>query len=109
MNKIFYTLLASGVLAACSMSAQAYVYGGSNLNYMGYPKFNESTPYAPYTKDEFNYNSYKNDVERYVEEAKEYLENADNDIKRIIEAKKEAIEEANKVVEEFNDWASRKY
>lgn len=111
MKEIFSTLLISGVLAVCSipMSAQAYLYEGSNLDFTGYPEFNPTTPYAPYTKDEYNYNNYKNDVERYEAKAKEYLENADNDIKRIIEAKQEAVEKANRVVEEFNDWASRKY
>lgn len=49
--------------------------------------------------------AYKRDVERFIQNAKDYTENADNDVKRIREAQEDAIQKANRVVEEYNRTA----
>lgn len=49
--------------------------------------------------------AYKRDVERYIQDAKDYTENANNDMKRIREAQDDALEKANRVVEEYNRTA----
>lgn len=90
MKKIFIIVLIASLW--CSSVAFAFVIGGSNLGIMGYPEFNFYLPYDPS----------RNDIARYVEEAKEYVENCNNDIQRIHEAKLEAISQANDAVNRYN-------
>lgn len=97
------------LLALVSSTSFAYVYGGSNLNTLGYPEFDEIEPSAPYSRDKYAYDNYRYEVEQYVEAAREYVENANNDAKRAQEAAEEAIEKANQAIEEFNSWARREY
>ncbi|MDW4578491.1 hypothetical protein [Atlantibacter hermannii] len=82
--------------------SHAAVYGGTNLGYSGYPEFDEREPSPPVTDDQYAWEAYRQEVDRYTEQAKEYLENSSNDIKRIQEAQEEAIEKANRVVREYN-------
>lgn len=88
-----------------SCNSLAYVPGGTNLSYGGYPDFSEMTPSKPFQIDEFSFNSYKMDVKRYVRKSQEFVENGDNDIKRIREQQQDAIDKANRVINEFNSWA----
>ncbi|AIN20069.1 hypothetical protein CH54_1396 [Yersinia rochesterensis] len=84
------------------MSSFATVFGGSNLDFQGYPEFTDFPPSPPFNADEYSMNSYRMEVDSYVRKAKEYVENANNDIKRINEASEEAIQKANNVVSEYN-------
>lgn len=98
----------STLIIACSVSiAFGFVVGGSNLGPLGYPKF-ESThynrPMKPYSKDEYAVRKYKQEVERYIEESKEYVKAANSDIERIQEGKSDAIRSANVVVDEYNNY-----
>ena len=86
-----------------------YVYGGTNLGFQGYPSLNSSSPSPPFSKDSYWVESYKNEVEIYIDETESYVENAKNDIKRIQEAMEEAIRSANNVVDEYNLFVSRNY
>lgn len=88
-------------LFLCCANAFAYVIGGSNI-YGNYPSFTDYPPSAPYTDDQYAMSRYKDEVERYIEAAKQYTENADSDIQRIREKKAEAISKANDAVEEYN-------
>lgn len=84
------------LLLACFWAtsvAFAYVYGGTNLGYMGYPKFDAFLPYNPSQLD----------MQLYISEAQEYLDNCDNDIKRIIEAKQEAVDTVNNAIYDYNN------
>lgn len=97
------------VLTLSLFSLFAYIYGGTNFSFSGYPSFDDRAPSKAYTSyngsvSRSTYESYKDSVEDYVEEAKKYIENANNDIKRIQEAQKAAIDKANKVVDEYNSW-----
>lgn len=99
---ILLLVTASGVIFG-------YVIGGSNLSLSRYPSFSAFKPSAPYysyntTISKWKYDSYKADVERYIDEAKRYIENADYDIDRISEAKKEVVRQANSVVDEYNKF-----
>ncbi|HCL5740712.1 TPA: hypothetical protein RCG93_004366 [Enterobacter roggenkampii] len=91
-----------GVTLAYSTMTNASVFGGSNLGFSGYPEFSDSEPTPPYNRDEYSMGAYKRDVERYIQNAKDYTENANNDMKRIREAQDGALEKANRVVEEYN-------
>lgn len=84
-----------------TFNAYSYVYGGSNI-YGNYPSFNEIEPNKPYTNDEYAWQNYQREVERYINNAKEYAENANNDIQRIQEEKAKAVESANQLVERYN-------
>lgn len=64
----------------------AYVYGGTNFSYSGYP---ESNCYLYSNSDEWQ-------RESYIRCINEYVENASNDIKRIKEKAKETIDEAER-------------
>ncbi|CAM7061260.1 hypothetical protein [Morganella morganii] len=88
-------------LFLCCANASAYVIGGSNI-YGSYPSFTDYPPSAPYTDDQYAMSRYKDEVERYIEAAKQYTENADSDIQRIREQKAEAISKANDAIEEYN-------
>ena len=97
------------VLSFGLFSLFAYIYGGTNFGFSGYPAFNSLAPTKPFTASGVavsrrQYESYKDSIEAYVEDAKEYIKNANNDIKRIQEAQKKALDNANSVVDEYNSW-----
>ena len=82
----------------------AYVYGGSNLGYSGYPSHDCNKPIKPYEPIFFNsqwdIDSYNSEVESYnlqlqdyINCIEEYIDNSNNDIKRIQEKAQEAIDE----------------
>lgn len=102
--KIQKLLLVALLYSSCSF---AYVIGGSNLSLSQYPEFDAYPPQEPYSRDRFDFDNYRSEVEEYVRKAKEYVENGSNDIKRISEAQDEAIQKANQAVERFNEWARR--
>lgn len=100
MRKISFMLF--GFILTYSTVVNATVFGGSNLGFSGYPEFSDSEPTPPYDRSEYSMQAYKNDVERYIQNAKDYTENAGNDMKHIQESQDDAIQKANRVVEEYN-------
>lgn len=103
-------LFFGSVLALCAGCLGAgYVFGGSNLGIMGYAKFSGHKPSRPFSRDDYSRRSYQNDVEQYISDAKEYVENARNDKIRIDNATEEAIDSANNVVDEYNSWVQLGY
>ena len=103
MCKMSFILI--GSILAYSTVASATVFGGSNMGFSGYPEFSDSAPTPPYDGNEYSMQTYKNDVERYIQNAKQYTENAGNYMKRIQEAQDDAIQKATRVVEEYNRTA----
>lgn len=89
-----------------ALPAKAVVYGNSNLDFMGYPEFDEFPPSEPYSRDRYSFDQYRDEVEEYVRKAQDYVEAGNNDIQRIKEAQEEAIEKANRAISDFNDWAN---
>lgn len=89
-----------------ALPAEAVVYGNSNLDFMGYPEFDEFPPSEPYNRDRYSFDQYRDEVEEYVRKAQDYVEAGNNDIQRIKEAQEEAIEKANRAISDFNDWAN---
>lgn len=86
-------------------SPQAYGYLGSDSNLsFGYPEFDKRKPYAPYSKDSYEAERYREEVEAYVKAAKRYVEAADEDMKGLRDAREEAVRKANRVVDEYNNW-----
>ena len=102
-------LIMAVLISACAGFLFAYVYGGTNLGFMGYPEFSVPAPSAPYGYEvsEYKFTSYRDEVENYINQAEEYIENGNNDIQRISEAQESAINKANRAVDEFNSWARR--
>lgn len=88
--------------------ASNIAFGWTNL-IGGYPEFDEMEPSVPYEKNEYTFSSYRYEVEEYVRKANEYIENANRDAEDLRRKQQEAFESANRAVEEFNDWARRKY
>lgn len=88
------------------LPAEAVMYGDSNLDFMGYPEFDEFPPSEPYSRDRYSFDQYRDEVEEYVRKAQDYVEAGNNDIQRIKEAQEEAIEKANRAISDFNDWAN---
>lgn len=72
--------------------ACAYVMGGSNLGGLGYPEFDQYISYDPSREE----------VERYVEDAKQYVENCNYDMQRVNEARNNAIDKANEAINNYN-------
>lgn len=105
MKKIIMLILVS----VCAGVLFAYVYGGTNLGFGGYPEFSAYAPSAPYGYEvsEYEFNSYRDKVERFVNQIEEYIENGNNDIRRISEAQEAAIDKANRAIDDFNSWARR--
>ena len=87
MKKISLCLI---VTMMCLTSAALGFYGGSNMGY--YPSFNKY----------LGYNASHSDVERYVKDAKSYIQACDNDIRSIQREKGYAIDEANNAVNSYN-------
>lgn len=84
----------------------AYTPGGSNLDYRGYPGFDEFQPQEPFSRSRYDYEIYKSEVELYIDKAKEYIENGDNDIQRIRKKQKDAAEKAQEAIDRFNQWVN---
>jgi hypothetical protein len=96
------------LLASLAGSVFAYVIGGTNLSFLGYPDHScrkPNKPIKPYSFDNRSevdtYNgqvdSYNFELQRYITCVKEYLENAGNDIKRIEEKMDGAVAEAKRL------------
>lgn len=95
------------VIATCLVLIpfqNSFAYGGSNLDFSGYPEFREMEPMPPYDKDEYSVQNYSFQVDEYVNKAKRFIENGNNDIDTIKKEQKEAIDKANRVVDDFNLW-----
>lgn len=80
------------LFSVLSFPSMAYVFGGSNLGVFGYPEFSGYLSYDP------DYN----EMQRYLDDVKKYVENCNYDIQRIQEAQEKAINEANRKVNEYN-------
>ena len=106
MKRIFTLFV---VVLLCSGLLFAFVIGGSNLGYMGYPDFSSYYPSKPFSYNnevsEMEFDRYRDSVQQYVDSAREYVKNGNNDIQRISEAQEEAINKANEAIDEFNSWA----
>lgn len=84
--------LAAAVLALCGASyALGYSGGGSNIGYY-YPSFSSYLSYDPGRAE----------LERYLDEAREYVDSCNADIRMIAEARDRAVEEANAAVRRYN-------
>lgn len=101
-------LLAGSCCALVALPAAAYTGYGSNLGYFDYPEFREFEPSPPYSREQWQAEQYRQEVETYLETAKRYVENCDSDkqtvLDEIAQKQKEAIRKANDVVDTFNNW-----
>lgn len=100
-NSVFLLLL-----MIIPLNAEAYIYGGSNLGYSGYPSHDCNEPVKPFKPYSFtsqweidSYNAqvknYNSQLQDYIACLEEYTDNANNDIKRIQEKAREAIDDKN--------------
>lgn len=96
----------ASILLSMPMIAFPYVIGNSNLSLGRYPEFDGYAPRPPYSKDQYSYDQYRQEVQEYVRSAKEYAEACENDAKRAYEAAEDAINKANEAVREFNNWVT---
>lgn len=101
-------LLAGSCCALVALPAAAYTGYGSNLGYFDYPEFREFEPSPPYSREQWQAEQYRQEVETYLETAKRYVENCDSDkqtvLDEIAQKQKEAIRKANNVVDTYNNW-----
>lgn len=101
-------LLAGSCCALVALPAAAYTGYGSNLGYFDYPEFREFEPSPPYSREQWQAEQYRQEVEIYLETAKRYVENCDSDkqtvLDEIAQKQKEAIRKANDVVDTYNNW-----
>lgn len=107
VKKTFACLLV--FLLFAGSAGAGYIFGGTNLSFTGYPEFDKRSPDKPFGREQWAASMYKDEVERYVKQAKEYVENAENDKQRIDEAISETIRKANKAVDEYNSWVQFGY
>lgn len=101
-------LLAGSCCALVALPAAAYTGYGSNLGYFDYPEFREFEPSPPYSREQWQAEQYRQEVETYLETAKRYVENCDSDkqtvLDEIAQKQKEAVRKANDVVDTYNNW-----
>lgn len=88
--------IALSAILVCG-TASAYVMGGTNLGFSGYPTHDCRKPYEPYGRSEYEIDQYRDDVNRYIRCVREYVENANSDIERIQEAQQDAINEVKRL------------
>lgn len=78
-------------------TAQAYLYGTSNLMLGGYPDPECRQPTPPYVDDEFSWQLFQTEADRYRKCVSDYVEAAENDSKA-------ALEKANEAVRKYNSF-----
>jgi|APSaa5957512535_1039671.scaffolds.fasta_scaffold331900_1 hypothetical protein len=105
-NALITTVILSTLIISSSANA-ASVFGGSNLNFLGYPEHSCSAPWSkPYQPVSFtsqwevdSYNGevdqYNSEMSEYIECIQEYVDNASNDMERVKQGADAAIREAN--------------
>jgi len=78
---------------------------------LGYPKFSSKAqrPIKPYSKDRYQMQNYRSEVEQYVEDSRNYVKAGNNDIEQIEAEKASAIRSANEVVDEYNSFVKYGY
>ena len=104
MKKIILASAMALVIATASAS-MGYLYG----NMITYPSFSAMDPSRPFSDDEYELSAYRDEVEYYVAQGKEYIENCDSDIQAIQEERNAAIDRINRVVNEYNDFVTYGY
>lgn len=97
-----YVIVISCIIIISTTFCFAFVFGGSNLGFSGYPEFSKSKPIKPIYYDKFQHENYISEIQRYERDLKEYLENAKNDVQRIQESMQTAVEEYNEIIAEAN-------
>lgn len=100
------------IALACSLSmAVGYVSSNTNFDGFGYPTFASKSqrPIKPYSKDPYSVQIYRSEVERYVEDSRNYIKAGNNDIEQIGEEKAKAVRSANEVVAEYNNFVMYGY
>ena len=90
--KLKIAALAAVLSLTATLPSMAIVLGGTNLDFMGYPR---PRAYISFDPDE-------EELKKYLDEIDEYVENCDNDIRRILEARNNAIEEARQKVRDYH-------
>lgn len=84
-------------ITAFSTSLAAYVSGGTNFGFSGYPKPSCFKPFRPTDiGGELAMRIYITNMELYRQCVTDYIENANNDIKRIREAQDDLIEQVKR-------------
>lgn len=100
------------IALACSVSmAVSYVSSITNFDGLGYPTFASKSqrPIKPFSKDSYSMQNYRFEVERYVEDSRNYVTAGNNDIGQIGEEKAKAVSSANEVVAEYNNFVRYGY
>lgn len=92
MQKVL--LLSSFIFLISPVSA--YVSGGSNLGFMGYPECSCRKPMKTFISSKWELDDYKFQHARYIDCVNEYIDNANKDIRRIKEKAEQSLEEANR-------------
>ena len=87
------------ILLLCVTSSAVGYYGN-----IIYPTFDSYKPNKPFSREQWELDRYRRDVEDYVQDCEEYVRNAENDIRAIQQAIKSAISDANNAVEEYNSF-----
>ena len=104
MKKIILASAMVLVIATASAS-MGYLYG----NMITYPSFSAMGPSRPFSDDEYELSAYRDEVEYYVAQGKEYIENCENDIQTIQEERNAAVDKINRVINEYNDFVTYGY
>lgn len=95
MLKVIIATLTLSIYLSTASKAAAEVFGGSNLDFSGYPKHRCTKPFRPYEfTSNFEVENYNEQMRLYFTCIKSYLSNADYDIERIKQATDDAIREA---------------
>ncbi len=89
--KLKIAALAAALSLTAAFPSMAIVLGGTNLDFMGYPR---PRAYISFDPDE-------EELKKYLDEIDEYVENCDNDIRRILEARNDAVAEARQKVRDY--------
>ena len=104
MKKIALASALALVIATASAS-MGYLYG----NMITYPSFSAMEPSRPFSDDEYELSAYRDEVEYYVSQGKEYIENCENDIQTIQQERDAAVDQINRVINEYNDFVTYGY
>jgi len=98
MKKLIILAIFCLCLPCMESTANAFVFGPTNLGFRGYPAHSCYQPSVPYSNSRSSLMTFKSELDIYKRCIEEYTEGADKDMERVLQKRNEAVDEYNNFI-----------